>query len=171
MSLGEFLRTRIFEPVGMNDTVLRMFDNELLPNSATLHLPNGSGGWNRGVFGPPITGEGGIASTVDDMLRWLKHMTSPRVGSAETWQAIRTPLTTHGYGLGLLMTEHRGLQTISHAGGVIGGSSQMLKVLDCDLDLILMTNGQSTLEMYRLVDDIIDRCIPGLPRCFRRPGG
>lgn len=163
ISLGEFLRTRIFERVGMNDTVLRPFDNELLPNSATLHLPDGSGGWTRGVFGPPIMGEGGMASTVDDMLRWLKHITAPCVGSAETWQSMRTPLTTHGYGFGLLMSDHRGLRTISHAGGVVGGSSQMLKVVDCDLDLILMTNGQSTLEMYRLVDEIIDRCIPGLP--------
>jgi CubicO group peptidase (beta-lactamase class C family) len=163
MSLAEFLHTRIFEPIGMNDTVLRLLDTDLLPNSATLHLPDGKGGWTRGVFGPPVAGEGGIASTVDDMLRWLKHMAAPVVGSPETWEAMRTPHATHGYGLGLTVNQHRGLTTVHHAGGVIGGSCQMLKVVDCDLDLIIITNGQSAMHLYDLVDKIIDTCIPGLP--------
>ncbi len=163
MSLADFMRTRIFEPVGMCDTQLRLLDTELLPNSATLHVPNSAGGWTRGIFGPPVAGEGGIVSTVDDMLRWLAHMSNPVVGSAATWSEMRTPHATHGYGLGLTTNDHRGLATVHHAGGVIGGSSQMLKVIDHDLDLILITNGQSALDMYNLVDAIIDACIPGLP--------
>jgi CubicO group peptidase (beta-lactamase class C family) len=164
MALGDFMRTRIFAPIGMNDTVLRLLDTDTLPNSAALHVPDGAGGWTRGVFGPPVAGEGGIASTVDDMLRWLKHMGAPVIGSVETWAAMRTPLTTHGYGLGLTMSEHRGLRTVHHAGGVIGGACQMLKVVDHDLDLIIITNGQSGVHLYDLVDKIIDACIPGMPR-------
>lgn len=168
---ADFLRMRILEPIGMHDTLLRPLDTELLANSATLHLPRADGGWSRGIFGAPIGGEGGIVSTVDDMLRWLKHMSDPVVGSKETWQDMRTPLTTHGYGLGLNMTVHRGLETVHHAGGVIGGSSQMLKVLGHDLDIIIMTNGRSALDLYGLVDSIIDRCIPGLPAPDEDVGG
>ncbi len=36
-SLEEFLRERVFEPVGMWHTVLRRFDNDFVPNSASLH--------------------------------------------------------------------------------------------------------------------------------------
>ena len=170
-SLEEFLRERIFEPVGMADTQLRRLDTDLLPNSATLHLPTPDGGWTRGIFGPPVAGEGGVVSTVDDMLRWLAHITRPAVGSPETWAAMRSPMASHGYGLGLNMTDHRGLRTVHHAGGVIGGSSQMLKVVDHDLDLILMTNGRSGLDLYRLVDEVIDACFTGLNPAPRDEGG
>jgi CubicO group peptidase (beta-lactamase class C family) len=167
--LEDFLRERIFAPLGMVDTELRRLDTDLRPNSATLHLPTGDGGWTRGVFGLPVAGEGGIVSTVDDMLRWLAHMSNPIVGRRSTWDAMRTPLTTHGYGLGLNMTKHRGLRTVHHAGGVIGGASQMLKVLDHDLDLVVMTNGQSALDLYKLVDAVLDACFTGLEPAPRVP--
>jgi D-aminopeptidase len=168
---GAFLKEQIFEPVGMHDTLLRELDTELVPNSATLHIPKPGGGYIRGIFGPAIKGEGGIVSTVDDMLKWLEHMSAPIVGSAATWQAMRTPLTTHGYGLGLVMSDHRGQRTVHHAGGVVGGSSQMIKFVDHELDIILMTNGRSAVDLYSLVDAIADRCLPGLPAAPRDMGG
>ncbi|HEY5758210.1 MAG TPA: serine hydrolase domain-containing protein [Steroidobacter sp.] len=164
---GAFLKERIFEPVGMHDTQIRELDTDLVPNSATLHIPKPGGGYVRGIFGPAIKGEGGIVATVDDMLKWLRHMSAPVVGSPETWRAMRTPLTTHGYGLGLVMNEHRGQPTVHHAGGVVGGSSQMIKFVDHELDIIVMTNGRSAVDLYSLVDAIADRCLPGLPAAPR----
>ncbi|MGI4800295.1 MAG: serine hydrolase domain-containing protein [Janthinobacterium lividum] len=160
---ADFLRERVLEPVGMFDTLHRPLDTDLVPNSATLHVPAPGGGWTRGVFPTPIGGMGGVVSTVDDMLLWLRHMSHPTVGTAETWAAMCTPLTTSGYGLGLSMTSHRGLHTVHHAGAVVGGRSQMLKVLDHDLDLIVLSNGFGMLPLYNLVDAIIDACIPDLP--------
>jgi CubicO group peptidase (beta-lactamase class C family) len=162
--LGDFLKTRIFEPVGMFESMLRPLDTDMVPNSASLHVPLPGGGWSRGVFGVPIRGEGGIVSTVDDMLRWLKHMSDPLVGTRESWRMMRTPHATHGYGFGLMMQKHRGLDTVHHAGAVAGGSSHMLKVLDHDLDIVVLNNnGLNVLAMYELVDAIIDACIPDLP--------
>jgi hypothetical protein len=147
----------------MNDTLLRSLDTNLVPNSATLHVPSPAGGYVRGVFGVPIGGEGGIVSTVDDMLLWLKHMSDPVIGSRESWKTMRTPVASHGYGLGLTNDRHRGLTTVHHAGTVIGGSCQMLKVLDHELDIIVMSNGLGALDLHGLIDAIIDRCIPNLP--------
>lgn len=160
---ADFLRERVFEPVGMTDTMLRPLDTDLVPNSATLHVPCPTGGYMRGVFGVPIGGEGGIVSTIDDMLLWLKHMSDPVVGSIETWRIMRTPLISHGYGLGLIADSHRGLATIHHAGAVVGGSCQMLKVVDHELDVIVMSNGPGGLDLHNLIDAIIDSCIPDLP--------
>lgn len=163
-NLGDFLRSRIFEPVGMNDTMLRPLDTDMVPNSASLHAPLPGGGWSRGVFGVPLRGEGGIVSTVDDMMRWLRHMSDPVVGSRDTWQQMRTRRASHGYGFGLMMQKHRGVDTIHHAGAVAGGSSQMLKVVDHELDIVVLNNnGLNVLAMYQIVDAIIDACIPGLP--------
>ena len=162
-SFADVVFEDILQPVGMHDSLVRPLDTELVPNSATLHVPLPGGGWARGVFGTPIGGEGGIVSTVDDMLLWLRHMSRPVVGTPETWAQMLTPLATHGYGLGLSVESYRGLRIVHHAGSVVGGSSQMLKVLDHELDLIIMSNGRSGLDLYRLVGDIIDACIPGLP--------
>jgi CubicO group peptidase (beta-lactamase class C family) len=162
LSFADFLHQRIFTPLGMHDTLVRPLDTDLLPNSATLHVPAPEGGYVRGVFGTPIGGEGGVVSTVDDMLLWLRHMSAPTVGRPESWQALRTPLTTHGYGLGLMMDSYRGVRRVQHAGAVVGGSCQMVKVEDCDLDIIIMSNGRSSLEGYRLVEAIIDACIEDL---------
>ena len=162
--LADFLKTRIFQPIGMFESMLRPLDTDMVPNSASLHVPLPGGGWSRGMFGVPIRGEGGIVSTVDDMLRWLKHMADPVVGTHESWRMMRTPHATHGYGFGLMMQKHRGLDTVHHAGAVTGGSSQMLKVLDHDLDIVVLNNnGLNVLAMYELVDAIIDACVPGLP--------
>ena len=162
-AFADFLRDHIFRPVGMRATQVRPLDTELLPNSATLHVPVSGGGYARGVFGLPIGAEGGIVSTVDDMLLWLHHMSHPIVGSRATWDAMRTPLTSHGYGLGLIASDHRGLPTVHHGGAVVGGNCQMLKVVGPDLDIIVMSNGLGGLDLHRLVDAIIDCCIPDLP--------
>lgn len=162
MPLAVFLQERIFAPVGMHDTVLRPLDTDLLPNSATLHVPTPAGGWARGVFGVPIGGEGGIVSTVDDMLRWLRHMDAPTVGSAESWAAMRTPVATHGYGLGLFTDRWRGVTRVHHAGAVVGGSCQMIKLVEPGLDIIAMSNGLSGLDLHRLVDAIAAACVPDL---------
>lgn len=163
-NLGDFLRTRIFEPVGMNETMLRPVDTDMVPNSASLHAPLPGGGWSRGVFGVPLRGEGGLVSTVDDMMRWLRHMSDPVVGSRASWQQMRTSYASHGYGFGLMLQQHRGVDTIHHAGAVAGGSCQMLKVVDHELDIVVLNNnGLNVLAMYQVVDAIIDACIPGLP--------
>lgn len=162
-SFADFLRDRIFIPVGMHNTLLRWLDTDLVPNSATLHVPRPDGGWDRGVFGTEIGGEGGIASTVDDMLRWLEHMRQPTVGSAASWAAIKRPQVSHGYGLGLFNERRRGLQIYQHAGAVVGGSCQMVTVEEPTLDIVILSNGLPGMETYRLINTIIDQCIPGLP--------
>src|SRR3546814_2951205 len=78
---ADFLRERIFEPVGMTDTMLRQIDTDIVPNSDTLHVQSTAGGYVSGVFGVPIGGGGGIVSTVAEMSRWLKPIGELVVGS------------------------------------------------------------------------------------------
>jgi len=162
----EVLRKRIFEPVGMHDSLLRRWDDDFVPNSATLHMRNQSGEYTRDYMGMELTGAGGIASTVDDMLRWMKHMRSPVVGSAQTWQTMREPHRlgngfVTGYGLGLAMGRYRGVETVSHNGGVLGGSAQMISVPALALDVIVMTNGVDA-SCAQLANRVIDACVEGL---------
>jgi CubicO group peptidase (beta-lactamase class C family) len=165
-SLDTFLRQRVFEPIGMNDTLLRRWDSDFVPNSAALHMVDPGGQYVKQYMGMEISGMGGIASTMDDMLRWLRHMDRPVVGSDETWRLMTTPGVLEngqstGYGLGLIMQKYRGVETISHSGGVMGGNSQMIKIPSAKLDISVAANRADVHSML-LVNKIIDACIEGL---------
>jgi D-aminopeptidase len=165
-ALEEVLWERIFRPVGMHDTLLRRWDSDFVRNSATLHMTTPAGDFEKSYMGTAHCGEGGIVSTVDDMLRWLVHMDTPVVGSSTTWEAMKAPQrlangTSTGYGLGLITSRYRGVDTLSHPGGVMGGNSQMLKVPAAGLDIVIMANRHDVLGML-LVNRILDACLPGL---------
>jgi D-aminopeptidase len=165
-ALGEVLWERIFQPVGMHDTLLRRWDSDFIRNSATLHMTTQGGGFEKSYMGTAHCGEGGIVSTVDDMLRWLAHMDTPVVGTCTTWETMKAPQrlangTSTGYGLGLIASRYRGVDTLSHPGGVMGGNSQMLKVPGAGLDIVIMANRHDVLGML-LVDRILDACLPDL---------
>ncbi len=162
----EVLRRRIFQPVGMNDTLVRRWDTDFVPNSATLHTIDGAGDYGRSTLGIASAGEGGIVSTIDDMLRWLAHMDDPVVGTATTWAIMTSPQrlangTGTGYGLGLMVGRYRGARTVHHSGGGIGGNSQLLKVPEAGLDIVILAN-RSDISAVERSYRVLDACLPGL---------
>jgi len=89
----------------MHDTLLRRFDTDFVSNSATLHSLDSAGNYEKAYSRTAMAGEGGMVSTIDDMLRWLAHMDKPWVGSEATWALMKTPQivangSSTGYGLG-----------------------------------------------------------------------
>ncbi|HWK36807.1 serine hydrolase domain-containing protein [Sphingomonas sp.] len=172
-TLDDVLRTRIFEPVGMFDTRLRRWDTDFVPNSATLHFRRADGRFTRDYMGSEISGAGGIVSTMDDMLRWLRHMDAPTVGSAESWRLMRAPHTLEngsstGYGLGLVIGRYRGVETLSHGGGVMAGNSQMIKVPAAGLDISIAVN-RADVSAAELANRVIDACVADLAPVVTAP--
>lgn len=164
MGFEDFLAERIFKPLGMADTVSVPSDFEIHRGVATLHVALPDGGYRRGMFpSVEIRGEGAMISTLDDMLRWLAHLRGPkRVGSESSWaQMLVRARLNNGvevpYALGLMRHDYRGVEVIHHAGGVIGGTCQMLTVPSHALDIIMMTNGApvNVVELAMRVVDIL----------------
>lgn len=166
MPFERFLKERVLQPLGMHDTECLPSDMELRAGMATLHVPSPDGvpgRWRRGIFvSDEVRGEGGMVSTVDDMLTWLSHLrTAPRrIGSEATWQAMMTPaVLANGlalpYALGLFVTRHRGLDVVYHTGAVLGGSCQVLTVPSHALDIVIITNG-APVSPATLAKQVID---------------
>jgi hypothetical protein len=159
----EQLKARLFDAVGMPDTASVPTDHDITPGIASMHMPGRDGRWRRGLFpSDEVRGEGAIVSTVDDMLRWMAHLrTRDRFGSAATWAAMAEPPryadgTLGAYGLGLMLDDYRGLRAVHHAGGVMGGSSQMLTLPDDGLDVIVIANGAKAANPVRLAEQVVD---------------
>lgn len=142
------LASAIFEPLGMNDTFCLPDDYQIRSHVAASHVPRGDGTYERGIFpSQEILGEGGVVSCVDDMLKWCAHLRGEKsVGAPATWEAMfSSPVFSSGarsdYMMGLKRTRYRGCELIHHAGGVVGGTCQMLCVPAHGIDIVLLSNG------------------------------
>ncbi|HEY1415867.1 MAG TPA: serine hydrolase domain-containing protein [Caulobacteraceae bacterium] len=157
------LKTRLFEAVGMVDTISLPSDFIILPGMAAMHLPAPGGGWRRGLFpSEEVRGEGAIVSTIDDMLRWMTHLRRRDLfGQADSWrQLTERPAYADGrqgaYALGLMVDTYRGRPTLHHAGGVIGGTAQMLTFPEDGLDVTILVNGAPAANAVRLAEQVAD---------------
>jgi D-aminopeptidase len=157
------LEQRLFKPLGMEATSSVPSDHVIVPGMATLHVPDGNGGWRRGLFpGEDIRGEGGIVSTLDDMMRWAEHLyQQDRFGRLESWRALfDRPVCadgTHGsYALGMTLGTYRGTQTEHHAGGVIGGSCQLLRIPEHCISIVIIANGALAADPTALAERCVD---------------
>jgi CubicO group peptidase (beta-lactamase class C family) len=161
----DLLQERLFRPLGMRDTQAVESDFEIHRGMATQHVPRPGGGWGRGVFpSEESRGDGAVISTVDDMLAWMRELRRPDAfGIPGNWleMTAHTVLangTVSEYGLGLVRNDYRGVELVHHAGGIVGGSCQMLMVPAHGLDIIIISNGApldpSALAL-RVVDTVL----------------
>lgn len=165
MPFDAFLATQIFNPMRMRDTTCVSNDMTIEHGIATMHVPDGQGGFRRGIFPSwDLLGEGSIVSTIDDMLRWTAHLRSSDkiVGNTDTWaQMLALPVFSSGqrsqYSLGLKHSVYRGVELIHHSGGVVGGTCQMLLSAEHGLDVVLLSNGavDVPLELAKRIVDIV----------------
>jgi hypothetical protein len=76
---------------------------------------------------------------------WLAHLASPTLWSRALSDELMAPTPLNNgfinpYGLGLIAETWRGIRIFHHAGGVVGGSCQMLAAPEHDIQIIVMTN-------------------------------
>lgn len=137
----------LLEPLDLRDTSCLPSDYVLTPGLATQHAALPEGQWRRGLFpSEENLGEGGIVSSVDDMLAWAAHLRSrDRFGTARTWESLlETPCFPDGssshYALGLMRRSYRGTPTVEHAGGMLGAAAQLLTLPEHGLDIVVLAN-------------------------------
>ena len=165
MPFEQFLKERIFTPLSMVDTASVRSDFDMHRGTAALHVALPDGAWRRGMFpSEEVLGEGGIVSTIDDMLVWLAHLRGQKiVGSESSWQQMLKPAQLSSglvtpYALGLYRHQYRGIEIIHHSGGVIGGTCQMLTVPSHGLDIIIIANG-AMVDVRDLAHQIVDTVV------------
>jgi CubicO group peptidase (beta-lactamase class C family) len=163
MPFEEFLASRIFEPLGMVDTRSIPSDLEIHRGLATLHVPQPDGTYRRGLFpNEEVRGEGGMVSTIDDMLRWLENLRGTRrqVGSDASWAQMVEPARLNNglvsaYAMGLMVERYRGVDVLHHGGTVIGGTCQMLTLPAHELDIVIIANG-APVSVGELANKVVD---------------
>ena len=157
---AQALQTRVFDPIGMENTTIS-FDAVLARGAfATPHTQMLDGSYQpialameRALL--PVAPAGAHWSTLEDMAKYmiteLQEGVAPngqRVISAknlkETWQPQIAISNDVSYGLGWMISNYKGLQVISHAGNTMGFTSGFTFLPGRELGIIILTNGRST---------------------------
>ncbi len=66
-----------------------------------------------------VFGNSSLLTTVDDLLKWNENFTTPKLGDAtfvreQQQSGTLSDGSAHGYAMGLVVGEYRGLREISH---------------------------------------------------------
>ena len=108
---------------------------------------------------------GALLSTAEDLLRWQRALTTGQVVSPKSYAQMTTPHElangeTVDYGFGLSITNHDGLQTIGHGGGINGFNSMISHYPEADVGIAVISNS----EGYRAAQlaKLIARAVHGV---------
>jgi CubicO group peptidase (beta-lactamase class C family) len=162
--LGEVMEERLFKPLGMTSTMLAAEIDTVIPNLATGYLGDDKAGFRRAGHAYPQGGEGGLTSTVEDLLIWSRHFDNPVLGKTLPAQlAAAAPLTgghANAYRRGVAIGEVRGLETVGHGGLWPGFRTEFLRVPAADLTVIVIAN-LATIDPWRLAHVIAADALAG----------
>lgn len=169
MPWDDFVRTRIFQPIGMTETGT---DIGMFSTGADVASPHGRLAGKMSIV-PFDTVEntgpaGAVNSTVTDWLKYMRtQLDSGRVDAAtalwrpsETsamWQPeINIPIGNYapairalqpnflGYALGWSVRDYRGLKMVTHDGGLAGMLSRTILIPEKRLGIVILTNGETS---------------------------
>jgi CubicO group peptidase (beta-lactamase class C family) len=143
-SLREFAAERIFKPLGMTHTEFRDDHTSLIPQRAVGYQPVGS---TYRLSQPEfdVVGDGGIYSTVEDLVKWDANFETGWVGGADGIALLQSPGHLNDgqpiqYALAQTIGQFHGIKTFSH-GGLYGGyRSALLRFPEKNLSVITLCN-------------------------------
>jgi CubicO group peptidase (beta-lactamase class C family) len=139
LSYDEYIRQHIFAPAGMVNSgadwpvepaapfaVGYQHEGETLTRSAYVHSAT-------------MLGAGALYSTAEDLLRFDRALYTDQVVRQATLQRMVVPITAlYGYGWGV--REFAARRVIGHDGGLDGYLSALLRYVDEDVTIILLSN-------------------------------
>ena len=183
MSYAQFLRARIFEPVGMTGT--RFNADHLRPGDAPA-VGHAKYDFNTLRTVAPLTwannsGAGGVYSSVHDMAKWmLVQLAGGRLADGtplfseqrqhEMWSVITpiaisqpsvpelAPATPNfaGYGEGWFSSDYRGHRLVWHTGGWPGMVSRLTLLPEQKLGVIVLTNQEVGAAFNAITMQVLD---------------
>jgi CubicO group peptidase (beta-lactamase class C family) len=133
-SLAEFTKAEIFTPLQMTSSGWRDDFRRIVPNRAVAYEPTRDG-FRMDMPFETAHGNGGLLTTVGDLLRWNLNFTHRRVGGGKAFtdaQVQRAKLnngSTIMYAAGLMVNRWRGLQEVSHSGTTAGYNAWLARVI------------------------------------------
>lgn len=173
-SLQAFTDQRLFKPLGMGQTRWREDFRTVVPGRATAYAPT-EGGFVANMPFTNVIGNGGLLTTLDDLLRWNAFLDHPSdlPGGAQLVAAMETPGrlndgTVLSYGLGLELDTAHGLSRVGHSGSTGGYKTWTARYPDAGVSVAVLCNNGG-INPVALGEDLADRALVAASRSVEDP--
>jgi CubicO group peptidase (beta-lactamase class C family) len=164
MTFPNFLRTRVFLPLGMGASVAHVEGLDTIPLRAYGYSPRGGTfvQTDQSVTSATL-GDGGIYTNVDDMTRWDHALDGTVLVDAATLELATTPPQLPAgaatqYGFGWFVDSYRGERRWRHTGETSGFRNAIMRFPGRRLTVIVLTN-RSSGEPQAIAERIADRLL------------
>jgi CubicO group peptidase (beta-lactamase class C family) len=144
-SLDAFCQERLFKPLGMTRTQWRDDFTRIVPGRATAYRLESNATFRTNMSFTDVIGNGGLLTTVGDLLIWNANLDNPRIGG----RALVEQLEARGrlndgfeneYALGLFVTAYRGVREVSHGGSTAGYQAFLARFPEKRLSIAVLSN-------------------------------
>ncbi|MDQ3169407.1 MAG: serine hydrolase [Acidobacteriota bacterium] len=147
MSLAQFTRRRIFEPLGLTRTSWRDDFTRIVKDRAIAYAA-GPSGFRTNMPFENVYGNGGLLTTVGDLLKWNENFVTGKVGGAAFIALQQEPGRfndgrPHPYAMGLRVGEYNGVAAISHSGATAGYRAYLTRFPGQHLSVAVLCNAAS----------------------------
>ncbi len=141
---AEFSQQRIFGPLGMTRTSWRDDHRRIVKDRAIAYSDEG-GTYRTLMPFENVHGNGGLLTTVGDLLTWNHNFASHVIGDADFVREQETAGRfndgrPHGYALGLMVGTRHGLREVSHSGSTAGYRAHLTRFPDQQLSVAVLCN-------------------------------
>jgi CubicO group peptidase (beta-lactamase class C family) len=145
MPFAEFSKRRIFDPLGMTRTSWRD-DHQRIVKGRAIAYSTTTGGYQIEMPFENVHGNGGLLTTVGDLLKWNENYVQPRVGDAALVGEQQKASKSHEgrdfeYGLGLYVRPLDGVKNIYHSGSTAGYRAHLNRFPDSHTSVAVLCNG------------------------------
>ena len=161
-SLAAFTAERFFTPLGMTNTRWRDDYRRLVPGRAQAYASMPGGAWRLEMPFMNVYGNGGLLTTVGDLLKWNAMLDSRSLGGALVDSLERPGRLNDGreisYALGLMVTSYKGKRQVAHSGSTAGYNAYLTRFPEARLSVAVLCNGpvgNPTQLALRVVDEAI----------------
>ncbi|NUP71946.1 MAG: serine hydrolase [Gemmatimonadaceae bacterium] len=142
-----FTEERMFKPLGMTNTRWRADFTTVVRNRATAYSGTASAGFHLDMPFTNVIGNGGLLTTVGDLLKWNAFLDAPpaALGGPTLVQTLETPMIFNngrksGYALGLSVATRDGIREVSHAGATAGYRTWLARYPERGMSVAVLCN-------------------------------
>ncbi len=144
-SFADFSKERLFEPLGMTRTEWRDDFTRIVKDRSVAYSPTDDRGWRMLMPFENVHGNGGLLTTVGDLLRWTRNLETGEVGGPEFVaemhrQGVLDSGRTIAYASGLFIGEYRGVREVRHSGGTAAYRGFLTRFPDHGIAVAVMCN-------------------------------
>lgn len=164
-TMRAFAEEHIFKPLGMHNTHFHDDHQELVKNRADGYAEI-DGQWQKNNTNFEVMGDGGVFSTVEDLVIWYNNFADNRLpGGDELMKILTTPATYTDvpakyrswpiqYSFGNMTLEFGGKTLFGHPGGFVGFISAPFRIQQTNEIMVALCNYRFKGNVNRVFDSV-----------------